>query len=327
MASDTESANASDTSERTRVPEEPAGNLVEDTIFGGVTFNNSPIQQIRSGRNYLTSSMGSNTAAAREKELTNLSAGNFAGTIAHAFVQAQRIEEERRVASASESTPKSPTNSYGQQLGVTGIELNSGLEVLHVPRNSKQRLAAGVTFKHSRGDTEAARLKRKKTVCVALENKLACNNVLSILNSSDLETHNLATGCQQWQAGISGLIDVLTEHDMLAPFMVPAEFEIDDPTKLAGPFTNILVDFHKVSDGKIQLWQQYIHTHAAPVELESDKWAVAIMMKSMTSELKTLVNDDLHDTDQSKTGTVTMFKLISNHMVLRNQETIDSLHE
>ena len=170
-------------------------------------------------------------------------------------------------------------------------------------------------------------MKRKKAVCVALDNKLACNNVLSILTSDDLGKHDLATDCQQWQVGINGFIDVLTEHDMLTPFMIPEKFDIDDPTSLSGPFTNLLVDFHKVSDERVQLWQQYLRTHAAPVELESDSWAVLILVKSMTPELKTLVNDDIQDLDKSMTGAVTMFKLVSNHMVLRNQETIDSLHE
>jgi len=94
---------------------------------------------------------------------------------------------------------------------------------------------------------------RKKAVCVDLDNKLACNNVLSILTSDDLGQHDLATNCQQWQVGINGFIEALTENDMLTPFMIPENFNIDNPTSLSGPFTNILVDFHKVSGERVQL--------------------------------------------------------------------------
>ena len=332
MASDDESnktmakANNANASASARIPKEPTGNVVEQTFMMGTTLNlGSPINSGASVASSIASRATVNATKDRgEAELTKDQMKSFADIIALSFVEANKRNASPY---ASAGATKPPHDVFGQPLGVTGISLASGLEVLHVPRSGTQRLTAGIKSKHSRGDTESARLKQKRLVCVALDNKLACNNVLSILNSADLEKHDLATDCQQWQVGINGFIEVLTENDMLTPFMIPEKFDIDDPTSLSGPFTNILVDFHKVSDESVQLWQQYLRAHAAPVELESDSWAVLIMVKSMTPELKTLVNDDLQDLDKSMTGAVTMFKIVSNHMVLRNQETIDSLHE
>ena len=80
-------------------------------------------------------------------------------------------------------------------------------------------MTPGIISKHSCRDTESSRLKQKRAVCVALDNKLACNNVLSILTSDDLGKHDLATDCQQWQVGIKSLKKVLAENDMLVPFL------------------------------------------------------------------------------------------------------------
>ena len=84
---------------------------------------------------------------------------------------------------------------------------------------------------------------------------------------------------------------------MLTPYLIPETFDLDDPTLTKGPFTNLIDDFHVVSDEKAQLWQKYLRKYAAPVELESAAWAVEVMEKSMTAELKALVFDDLQDLD------------------------------
>ena len=72
---------------------------------------------------------------------------------------------------------------------------------------------------------------------------------------------------------------------------------------------------------------KWICKYAAPVEIESAAWAVETMEKSMTAELKTLVFDDMENLELTANGAITMFNIATNHMVLRNQELIDSLHE
>jgi len=34
---------------------------------------------------------------------------------------------------------------------------------------------------------------------------------------------------------------------MLTPFMIPHEFDVDHPTVIRGPFTNIVENFHEVT--------------------------------------------------------------------------------
>ena len=47
----------------------------------------------------------------------------------------------------------------------------------------------------------------------------------------------------------------------------------------------------------------------------------------MSSELKALVHDDLMELPESEKGAVPMLKLMTNHMVLRNQEYVDALND
>ncbi len=54
-------------------------------------------------------------------------------------------------------------------------------------------------------------------------------------------------------------------------------------------------------------------------------WAEGVMKYNTNDELKTLVHDSLEETDT--TGAIIMYKLMTNHMVLRNQESIDVLAE
>ena len=149
-----------------------------------------------------------------------------------------------------------------------------------------------------------------------MSDKLACNNVLSLVLADDIEKHNLAADCQQWQIGLRSFKKALTGHDMLTPYLIPATFDLGDPTSTKGPFTNLIDNFHTVSDEKAQLWQRYLHKYAAPIELDSGAWAVEVMEKSMTAWLNTLVFDNLQDLEPTTSGAITMFKIATNHMVL-----------
>ena len=80
---------------------------------------------------------------------------------------------------------------------MTGLTLSSGLDILHLPCSETQQAYAGVTSKYSRGDTESARLKQKKIVTASMTDKLACNNVLSLITADDIAAHDLAADCQQ----------------------------------------------------------------------------------------------------------------------------------
>ena len=104
---------------------------------------------------------------------------------------------------------------------------------------------------------------------------------------------------------------------MLTPFLIPAEFDINGPSKLHGPFTNLITDFKDISDAKALEWQQYIPHYEANIELESKNWAAILMKANMADESKTLVYDNLNEINY--VGGITMFKTMTNHMVFCNQ--------
>ena len=68
---------------------------------------------------------------------------------------------------------------------------------------------------------------------------------------------------------------------MINPFMIPATFDLDDPSKTNDPFINLIDEFHKIPDKEAQRWQQYIFKYAAPVEIESAAWAQLILWRKV----------------------------------------------
>ncbi len=110
---------------------------------------------------------------------------------------------------------------------------------------------------------------------------------------------------------------------MITLVMVSTKFDTNDITKVKGPFVNMLTDFDKISVETACRWQKYLSRCAAEVELESTVWAEGVMKYNMNDELKTLVHDSMEETDT--TGAIVMYKLMTDHMVLRNQESIDAL--
>ena len=161
---------------------------------------------------------------------------------------------------------------------------------------------------------------------MVLSKNLACNNVLSLISFNDVDKHDLVANYQQWQVGIRSFKKALGENDMLTPFLIPEQFKLDDMSLTRVPSTNLIDDFHKIPNKKAQLWQQYLCGYTAPIEVESNTWTVESMQKSMT-DLKTLAFHGFENLYPPATGAITVFKTMTNHMVLHNQETIDALHE
>ena len=75
-----------------------------------------------------------------------------------------------------------------------------------------------------------------------MTDKLSCNNVLSLITADDIAAHDLAADCQQWQR----LKRVLMDNDTITQFLIPTQFDIDDPSKLNGPLINLIDNFHKI---------------------------------------------------------------------------------
>ena len=231
---------------------------------------------------------------------------------------------------AQPNPPSSPTPQqyvFGQPLCVTGHELKSGLEINASACSALEQSKSSVLSKHNRGSTEEYRLKRRRAVCVALDDELCCNNVLSLLTQDDISNHDIASDCQKWQSAIRGFTKRCETNDMITPFLIPARFSENDPSSVRGPFISLLTHFSTIEEEAALSWQRFFNKYAAPVELESATWAWDILEKSMTAELKTLVNDDFELVDAEAKGAITVFKIMTNHMVLRNQETVDTLND
>ena len=229
-----------------------------------------------------------------------------------------------------QAQPQLPTpinDVFGQPLGVTGHELQSGLEINASARSTLEQAKAAVLSKHNRGNTEEYRLKRRRAVCVTLDDELCCNNVLSLLTQDDITNHDIASDCQKWQVSIRGFTKRCETNDMLTPFSIPARFNENDPASVRGPFVSLLTHFSTIEEEAVLSWQRFFNKFAAPVEIESAAWALDILEKSMTADLKTLVNDDYELVDAEAKGAITVFKIMTNHMVLRNQETVDTLND
>ena len=173
---------------QSRVSRDPVGRHYVDQGEVSDGSSGDDVSIVNVLKSVLGKPRGNKTAKKAEKDMTNESMLTFADIISESFVRAQKTAEN----SPSTSPQKPP-----QVLGVTGLTLSSGLEVLHVPRSGTQQMNAGILSKHNRGDTEAARLERRHAVTVALTNKLACNNMLSLVSSDDVGKHNLVADCQQ----------------------------------------------------------------------------------------------------------------------------------
>ena len=223
--------------------------------------------------------------------------------------------------------PHQHLNSYGQPLGVIGSQIESGLEINGYARNNREQMAVNTISKHDRGRDLEARMKRKRYVTVELPTKFKCNKVLSLLNNDDVAGHDIGTECQTMQASIQGFKDRLGRSDMETPFIVPAKFELGDPNSTQGPYTNLLDSYNLLTIDKVKDWQSFCSIYAAPVEAESANWADDILDISMEPDLRALVNDDYEQVDIAERGAMTKFKIMTTHMMLENQEAIDSLTE
>lgn len=220
-----------------------------------------------------------------------------------------------------------PPRREAETLGVTGHELSSGLEMLSARRTSAQAARAGVASKHKRGDTELQRLKTKQVVVKKVPGGLGVSKIMQVLASNNPAEFNLAVDAQTHQVSLRTLRDVFYGHDMVTPFMIPKHFDLDDPSSVKGPYVNLLETPTLISDEKVYDWMRFLKKFAAQVELESALWAGEIIEMSMDPELKARVHDDLEELPENVKGGVTLFKIMTKHMIMQSQEITDGLHE
>ena len=170
-------------------------------------------------------------------------------------------------------------------------------------------------------------MKRKKLVTEKLGVELGVNNAIIIMTQEDLANHDLAADYQASQVSLQGPPKRCVLHDMVAPFEMPRNFnENNKASANRGPYINILKDHTEVTLEQTMEWQRFINRHAHTVEHESLQWTLELVEKSMTTELKELIHDDYKQVvDESSRGTITFYKIVTDRMVLSNQEMVDAM--
>ena len=216
----------------------------------------------------------------------------------------------------------SSTNANTARLQST----RSGLDLRRRSRTTKEQRQARVHSKYTRGSTPTERLKTEKIATATLPIKLTTSIIMSLSNTTEIDEHKIAADCKNWQDALRGLTDRLTKFDMTSIFAVPARFdEVAGTIEPGTKFINILEKWDGVDLKECARWTLFMNGMASDEDIESDTWAQVIMSKSMDDDLLSSVMDEFDRLEEEEQSAVTMFKIMIDIMVIRNQEALDAL--
>lgn len=202
---------------------------------------------------------------------------------------------------------------------------STGLTLRRDPRTSQEQQTVRTLSKHDRGKTAAERLKTKKLACTALPNKLCVSTIMDLTSATEIDEHSIAADCKRWQESLRGLKERFRTFDMVSIFMIPVHFDPYEGT-VQSPYHNLLEEYGQIPFEACQLWQTFLRRVASDEDMESDVWAQTIMTKSMDKDLLSTVMDDFERLKEDEQGSVTMFKIMIDIMVIQNQEALDAMH-
>ena len=216
------------------------------------------------------------------------------------------------------------------------------------PLNSPRRTSTGLEFclapchdwevqdskcvltKHNRSTTPSNLLKHRKTVCVAIKPGFVSNSVIRIMSQNEIDTHDIAMECQQWQLALTSFAKRVALFDMLAPFQMPSTFDssfFDYPDKVlkTTSFINILDNWRNLTPDTVYLWQGWLNVYASAADTISMEWCEEILDLSLDGDLKGKVEDTLREVDTNNKGAVTTYFLVTQCLVVQNQEAMDAM--
>ena len=220
-----------------------------------------------------------------------------------------------------------PTRSRYMESRTT-TRVSSGIDIRATERIGDELSDAFVSLpKAERGQTMTDRLRTKAKVCIGLNPKLAYSGVLQIITTADLKEYDIAKASHQWQYAIQNVADHFQKFDMQAIFRIPGRFTVGaaDSVLTATTFTNVLTDWRSVDVTTCKRWQRWLLKWSSNADRESDAWAQEILRRTMDDELRADISSDMIDLDAEEQGAVTMFRLIIERMVVRNQEAHDAM--
>ena len=184
--------------------------------------------------------------------------------------------------------------------------------------------------KHNQGTTPIDLLKHRKTVCVAIKPGFVSNSVICIMSQNEIDTHDIAMECQQWQLALTSFAKWVARFDMLAPFQMPSTFDssfFDHPDKVlkTTSFINILDNWRNLTPDTVYLWQGWLNVYASAADTISMEWCEEILDLSLDGDLKGKVEDTLREVDTNNKGAVTTYFLVTQCLVVQNQEATDAM--
>jgi hypothetical protein len=105
------------------------------------------------------------------------------------------------------------------------------------------------------------------------------------------------------------------------------DFSKPERVASATRFKDAINDWFSLEDDTYFKWQKFIRCYGSPVEIKSDSWFKDTLLLSMDKTLHAEVESDISHISSSKHGSITTLRFINRHMVIKNQESLDTLKD
>jgi hypothetical protein len=163
----------------------------------------------------------------------------------------------------------------------------------------------------------------------ALKPEISVGNISRILTSNDKAQHDVASNhALSWQSILENLKRYCIQYNMNPILMIPQGVDFKNPANVSRAciFFNAIDDWQKLEDEDHFQWQEFVLLYGSSVEVQSDNWLEEMLLLSMETTLRSEVESDMKSLPiQKQKGAITMLCFIIKHMVVRNQETKDTL--
>ena len=199
---------------------------------------------------------------------------------------------------------------------------NMGLRL--VPRDIGDQESARLQLSRYERGTGTALVKNIEQATKPLSPLIAPTNYSKLVSTTFDSSTIIAQDVHLWQESIRQIHDRATTFDMLAIFKIPNVFDtitadsVDKSTHLI----DAIKDFNNPSltDDIYFNWQHYTRKFGSDVEFQSDIWMCKFLKSSLEPSLYTAVMLEYERKPIQQQGSITLFRLIANRMVLQSYE-------
>ena len=199
---------------------------------------------------------------------------------------------------------------------------NMGLRM--VPRDINAQENARLQLSRYERGTGTALVKNIEQATRPLSPLITPTNYSKIVSTTFDSSAVIAQDVHLWQESIRQIHDRATTFDMLAIFKIPNVFDtitadsVDKSTHLI----DAIKDFNhpSLTDDIYFKWQHYTRKFGSDVEFQSDIWMCKFLKCSLEPSLHTAVMLEYERKPIEQQGSITLFRLIVNRMVLNSYE-------